>query len=126
MGHRLPSYDGICASPHGHNIVVTAGVYNQGPFLDFKILSDDLQKILKDFDHAMVLFASDPLVAVLKEFNFRVVTLSQEPTTENIAAYIYTALHAANYSPSSVRVQETAKYAAVCSSFPNVEVLRCV
>ena len=36
MGHRLPSYDGLCSSLHGHNLRITATVEVGDEFLDFK------------------------------------------------------------------------------------------
>lgn len=130
MGHRLPSYDGICASPHGHNIVVTAWVQLQaGQFLDFKTVKHALQEILRDFDHAMVLQDTDPLVGALAPFKFRTVLLDKEPTTENIAAYVFWQLIAKLQADGQSRVvrvtvQETDSYSAICESVPLYEVRR--
>lgn len=116
MGHRLPSYDGICASPHGHNVRVSATILAPS-FIDFKAVKDALRTVLDDFDHAMVLAHNDPLLDTLKAMHFRTVALSAEPTTENIAQIVFNEL-AQRYRLVSVTVYETAQYAATCTS-PN-------
>ena len=118
MGHRLPTYDGICSSPHGHNIVVTAQVTSFGPFLDFKEVRHALQVILADFDHAMVLWDQDSIVSSFRAWSFRTVVLNVEPTTEAIAEYVFNQMASRGYNVFSIRVQETAKYAALCVAHP--------
>ena len=124
MGHRLPHYEGICASPHGHNVRVVASIYTRGAFLDFKAVSATLGAILEDFDHAMVLSVEDPLLPVLRSFRFRTVALSVDPTTEAIAQWIFNQLTVKHYTVEFVRVHETDKYAAVATAFDG-EVVRC-
>ena len=116
MGHRLPTYAGICRSPHGHNMTITVKVTVK-TFTDFKEVDAELASIVESFDHTMILQDSDPLVAVLVPMGFRVVTLNVEPTTENIATLIFNELHAKLADRKftalySVQVQETAKYGA--------------
>lgn len=120
MGHRLPGYEGICASPHGHNVKVVVYVVCHEGFTDFKTLSLHLKTILADFDHAMVLFDDDPLVPILRGFNFRLVTLNTPPTTEAIAQYIYNEFSrhdCAKFTTWAVDVHETDKYIASCTEF---------
>lgn len=117
-GHRLPSYEGICSSPHGHNMKFVAEVtVEDGYFLDFKEVSRWLDDILEPMDHAMVLFHKDPLLPVLERFAFRLVSLSVEPTTEALGTYVFNQLvkhaKAALVRVSSVTVHETDKYTAV-------------
>ena len=111
MGHRLQSYKGICSSLHGHNVTVEVHCKPEG-FLDFKVVSEHLKEMLKDFDHAMVLEEDDPIAAALEPFRIRTVLLNAEPTTENIAAYILDLM--VNYVPETyaVKVHETEKYSA--------------
>ena len=116
MGHRLPSYDGICASPHGHNVKVEAS-FESTTFLDFKKVQEELRDLLHDFDHAMVLHRKDPLVEVLTDMMFRVVVLSEEPSTEVIAQYLFDQLYAREYRPACVTVYETEKYSAAVDVF---------
>jgi 6-pyruvoyl-tetrahydropterin synthase len=115
MGHRLPSYNGICAYPHGHNVSVIAQV-EVNEFYDFKTLDNWLDAIIKDFDHAMVLHAEDEFARIHAQFfgGARLVLLNVEPTTENIASYIFTQLqnYSQQFTVSYVTVQETAKYGA--------------
>ena len=111
MGHRLPTYKGICSSPHGHNVTVATRI-ETAEFLDFKEVSDELRQILQDFDHAMVLHVSDPLVEALAPFGFRLVLLNVEPSTENIAQHVFNELVRSSYDVQEVTVHETAKYAA--------------
>jgi 6-pyruvoyl-tetrahydropterin synthase len=115
MGHRLPSYDGICSSPHGHNITVDA-VLETKSFLDFKEVQSFLSSILSDFDHAMVLVSTDALVRVLKSMSFRVVVLDTEPSTETIAAYVFNQFASRYPEVRSVTVHETAKYSATATA----------
>ncbi len=117
MGHRLPSYDGICSSPHGHNIIVEAVVITGPEFFDFKTLKVALEKIIEPMDHAMVLHVDDPLAKVLATHfaGFRMVLLNVEPTTENIAQFIFNKLAetaAIRSNLVSVTVHETDKYSA--------------
>lgn len=125
IGHRIPSYDGICSSPHGHNlqVVVSAEPLDNDALYDFKELDRQLAAVLSDWDHAMILSIDDPLAQVLRDMGFRVVTLDEEPSTENMAEAILFDLLTKATDPSRVRIlnidlQETDKYGA------NVDELR--
>lgn len=112
MGHRLPSYDGICASPHGHNIRVEVEVNVEDyPFLDFKILDNALHTAVESMDHAMVLFEGDPLLKTCHEMGFRTYAVKQEPTTEFLAWHIGNKIYA-SYNLIRCTVFETDKYSA--------------
>lgn len=112
MGHRLPSYKGICSSPHGHNVRVEVEVLlDPGQFVDFKEIDQVLEKLLSDFDHAMVLQDNDPLLETLKRMNFRTVGFEFEPTTENIAEWIFNRF-LRRFQVIKVVVHETGKYSA--------------
>lgn len=115
MGHRLPSYNGICSSPHGHNMTVTVQVEAASHFLDFKEVDRALGVIIDDWDHAMLLIDVDPLLPLLVEMGFRTVAFNVEPTTEHLAAYVFRHLSRV-YEVLRVDVQETAKYGASCTS----------
>lgn len=110
MGHRLPSYDGICASPHGHNVRVVVRL-DAPDFTDFKDVKQALIAVLQPLDHAMVLYQADPLLRVLREMRFRTVALSVEPTTEAIASLVFNEL-LPGFLIQSVTVHETDSYAA--------------
>lgn len=119
MGHRLPSYNGICNSLHGHNVKVELTIQTD-EFLDFKKVDDLLHNFLTRFDHAMVLVSHDPLVPVLKEWNQRLVVLSEEPSTEVLAQVIFNHMYiqvgplivTGHCTLISTRVFETDKYSA--------------
>ena len=113
LGHRLPDYDGICSSPHGHNARFVATVRSD-VFLDFKRLSDALWKVVEPMDHAMVLRASDPLLELLRGLGFRTVALSVSPTTEALASYVFGALVESGIGCEvvDVVVHETDRYSA--------------
>ena len=115
MGHRLPTYDGICSSLHGHNVRVEVSVWTQ-TFLDFKQVSNRLREVLEPLDHAMVLHDVDPVIATLRATlpEQRLVLLNVEPTTEHLAAYVYQQMRDLIYDVLSVTVHETAKYSATC------------
>lgn len=114
MGHRLPSYNGICRSPHGHNVTVSANI-NTITFLDFKHVKDDLVTLLTAFDHAMVLHVDDPLFETLRQFGFRLVALSHEPTTENVATALFNEFHILYPNLRVIAVEETASYCAIAN-----------
>lgn len=115
-GHRLPSYDGICNSLHGHNISVEVHVTTK-EFLDFKDVSRRLEEVLEPLDHAMVLHDKDPVVPALRLVlpTQRLVLLNVEPTTEHLATYVYQQMRDLMYDVLSVTVKETDKYSASCS-----------
>jgi len=116
MGHRLPTYDGVCSSLHSHNIRVDVGITTRA-FLDFKVVSERLRDILEPFDHAMVLHNTDPVINALRTLpGQRLVMLSVEPTTENLASYIYQEMRDLFHDVLSVTVYETDKYSATCSA----------
>lgn len=118
MGHRLPSYKGICNSLHGHNIEVEVAVKTGGVFIDFKEVSDHLGGLLETMDHAMVLYSRDAVAQVLHTHMpwQRLVLLSVEPTTEALAQLIFNEMSQLNYTLERCTVYETAKYSATVTS----------
>lgn len=82
--HQLRGYEGKCENLHGHNwdieATVSGSTLNEtGMLIDFKILKNTLNKILKELDHCF-----------LNEiFPFT----EQNPTAENIAFYIFNELN---------------------------------
>jgi 6-pyruvoyl-tetrahydropterin synthase len=114
---------------HGHNVTVRVGIDTLGKFIDFKEVDKELAKVLEPFDHAMVLFEQDALYPILYGYGkdgtdkLRLVALSVEPTTENIAYFIHQEL-CIPYSNEirTVKVYETAKYAAVAFDNPKAAI----
>ncbi len=81
--HRLRHLHGKCERLHGHNwkveISVTASRLNkEGLVIDFQILKQGLERVLKPLDHAY-----------LNDLPF---FLTREPSSENIAKYVFDAL----------------------------------
>lgn len=78
--HRLRHLHGKCEELHGHNWKVEASVTStrlsrEGIVIDFKILKEKLEKVLKTLDHH---YLND-----LPYFS------KKEPSSENIVKYIY-------------------------------------
>lgn len=122
MGHRLPSYVGICSSMHGHNVRIRVTLSTK-QFTDFKKIDADLKKLTDPLDHAMVLYEKDPFVVHLRNLPQRMVLLTHEPSTEVIAQLIFNEIRALGYCAIEVKVYETDKYAASVTS-TNADVKR--
>jgi len=78
--HRLRSLHGKCEELHGHNWKVEVSVAarrlsKEGIVIDFQVLKQKVEKILKTLDHT---FLND-----LPYFS------KKEPSSENIAKYIF-------------------------------------
>ena len=76
--HKLNGYQGKCENLHGHTwnieiFIIGNDLNNIGLLVDFKILKANLNKIIKNLDHA---YLND-----IKEIG--------NPSSENIAKYIY-------------------------------------
>jgi len=82
--HRLRYLHGKCEDLHGHNwkIEVTWGsnrLGKEGVVMDFKILKEKVEKVLKTLDHSY-----------LNDLTF---FSRKEPSSENIAQYIFDQLN---------------------------------
>ncbi len=82
--HRLRYLHGKCEALHGHNwkIEVTWGsnrLTKEGVVMDFKILKEKVEKVLKTLDHS---YLND-----LAFFS------RKEPSSENIAKYVFDQLN---------------------------------
>jgi 6-pyruvoyltetrahydropterin/6-carboxytetrahydropterin synthase len=83
--HRLRHLHGKCEALHGHNWKVEVSVVSNrlnkgGVVIDFKILKQKVEKVLKPLDHT---YLND-----LSYFSER------EPSSENIAEYVFVRLKA--------------------------------
>ena len=81
--HNLREYKGKCEELHGHNwkveIVVTKEKLDKiGMVMDFKLIRNELNKILEKLDHKYL--------NKIKPFD------KTNPTSENIARFIYESL----------------------------------
>ncbi|HBE03241.1 MAG: 6-carboxytetrahydropterin synthase QueD [Spirochaetes bacterium GWF1_41_5] len=78
--HNLRNYHGQCEKLHGHNWKVEVqcradALDSSGMLLDFRILKEKLNQVLKEIDHCYL--------------NEQKAFLSVNPTAENIAGFIY-------------------------------------
>ncbi len=112
--HKLENYNGKCGTLHGHTWTVEVAVCGGqlddcGMVIDFKILKDMLDKIIRPFDHSY-LNELDVLNASHARFN---------PTAENLAYYIYREMKKAlnnkypNVKISAVRIWESPEASAI-------------
>ena len=103
--HFIKNYAGKCARLHGHNWIVEAIVHGDtlnelGILVDFKILKDELNKVLDELDH--------------KYLNELEMFAEKNPTAEIIAQEVFNKLSVAEIFDGAaklkgVRVFETPK-----------------
>ncbi|HOZ83212.1 MAG TPA: 6-carboxytetrahydropterin synthase [Bacteroidia bacterium] len=98
MAHALFGYDGPCKNIHGHtyklSVTLKGKPFNDnsnpkaGMVIDFSILKQIVQeKIIKQFDHALVLNNDSPhklLDKVLTQQFEKIIYLDVQPTCENL------------------------------------------
>lgn len=122
MGHRLPSYNGVCSSLHGHNVRIEVTLRVSNEFVDFKAVDTYLAELTDSLDHSMVLYDGDPWLGVLRELPTRIVTLNVEPTTEALAKLVSNWMNN-HVLVDHVTVHETDKYSATYSGvFTDVDI----
>ncbi|MCX5696975.1 MAG: 6-carboxytetrahydropterin synthase QueD [Candidatus Omnitrophica bacterium] len=78
--HNLRGYKGKCEALHGHNWKVEVAVARENPdkagmVVDFRLLKNELHKILEKLDHKYL-----NNITYFKKIN---------PTSENLAKYVY-------------------------------------
>jgi 6-pyruvoyltetrahydropterin/6-carboxytetrahydropterin synthase len=112
--HKLENYKGRCAVLHGHTWTVEVTVCGEhlddcGMIIDFKVLKDIVDKIIRPFDHSY-LNELDVLNASHVQMN---------PTAENLAYYIYQEMKKVlvsdypNVKISAVRIWESPEASAI-------------
>lgn len=101
VGHRVPSHEGKCRSPHGHRYKVTAyvlgpvhtptGKTDDGMVVDFGVIKDVLTQHVHDvFDHGFMIWRDDlELRALLEGVGFKLVITDFVPTAECLAQHVY-------------------------------------
>ena len=96
--HRLSNYKGKCQNIHGHRwttkLTIGSKVLNleTDMLIDFKILKDNLNKILDKLDHGTILKNCEEnreLINIFTKTGFCLVLLEKEPTAEYLAEWIY-------------------------------------
>lgn len=96
--HSLRDYQGKCENLHGHNWAVEVAVSSKkldknGLLIDFTILKEKLNRILKKLDHTNL-----NKIPPFKKRN---------PTSENIAKYIFNMFKRDGLKPARVSVWES-------------------
>ena len=99
--HYIKNYPGKCARLHGHNWIVEAVVQGEnlnelGILVDFKILKDELKKVLDEFDHQYL--------------NELELFANQNPTAEIIAKEIFDRLATAEIFNDAVKLKAVKVY----------------
>jgi 6-pyruvoyl tetrahydropterin synthase/QueD family protein len=96
MAHALYGYNGACKNIHGHSYSLTVtikgkplkktGHQEDGILMDFSMLKKIVQdKIIRDFDHALVLNGNSPHQKMnLKGVSDKLILLPYQPTCENM------------------------------------------
>jgi len=73
--HYLPKYPGKCANLHGHTyqveVEVSGEVQQNGMFIDFAVLKEEVKKVIEQLDHQLINYVIDEI-----------------PTAENIAKWV--------------------------------------
>ena len=108
--HQLKGYDGVCENLHGHNwkaevFVRTNKLDEIGLGIDYKILEEHTDNILKELDH--------------KNINEVVPFDKINPSSENIAQWLYKKLsdviNTENLKVFRVKIKETESFSAYYS-----------
>jgi len=108
LAHRLYGYSGKCKNLHGHRFYFEIEIYldNFNREVGISIDFTEIKKILKQLDHAVILFKEDPLYKYLKE-NYKkldidrskIIGLDGNPTAENIAEFVVNNIESKKVSP---------------------------
>ncbi len=117
--HFLKGYEGKCSNIHGHRWTVEVTVASEnveeegqirGMVVDFKTLKDDLNALVDELDHSLVIeegSLKEKTKEALLEEAFRIVELPFRPTAENLAEYFYDEMEEKDYQVVLVKVYET-------------------
>ena len=108
--HRLVGYPGACVHVHGHTWKVEVGVKVDkldvlGMGVDFKLLKAALNKILDEFDHAILMRKGDDVFSGSE--GMRRVEFSGNPTAEVIAMDVYNRMKREGWEVAYVKVWES-------------------
>ena len=93
-GHRQIGYPGHCAYVHGHTwrgmVVIKTEAFPRDE-LDMALDFGDLKKVMRQFDHRMIVTANDPVFTNPELFEPEgvVVIPGKGPSVENVAHYVW-------------------------------------
>lgn len=114
--HRLTQHAGRCKNLHGHTYrveVMLSGTVNQatGMIMDFGLVKSVVNRVVDEWDHAVLLSRSDPLLGVLTGcgLDLKLVVLEEEPTVEHMVFVLSQRLSAElrKVEVVSIRIYET-------------------
>ncbi|WKV12959.1 6-carboxytetrahydropterin synthase QueD [Marivirga harenae] len=92
--HRLSNHPAACKHIHGHSyrlfVTVSAQeIQEDDMIIDFKELKQIVdEKVLKTFDHALVLKKNDENARISREIKSTIFWMENEPTVERLLDYI--------------------------------------
>ncbi len=116
MSHILDtSFSECCRQLHGHSYILevffeSPTLNEDGMVLDFGLIKQYLDMVIKQFDHKMVVSSSHPefkkFIALSRDVK-GFVFVPYNPTAENMAHDIYHMLHMYTNKLTKVRLHET-------------------
>ena len=122
--HFLAGYSGKCANIHGHRWKVEVEVQTKelvengqikGMVADFSDVKSDLNDILDNYDHALIIeqgsMRQETLNCIIED-GFKVVQVPFRTTAENFAHFFYKQMQNKGYNLKRVTVHETLKNSA--------------
>ena len=122
--HFLAGYSGKCANIHGHRWKVEVEVQTKelvengqikGMVADFSDVKSDLNDILDNYDHALIIeqgsMRQETLNCIIED-GFKVVQVPFRTTAENFANFFYKQMQNKGYNLKRVTVHETLKNSA--------------
>ncbi len=85
--HRILNHKGNCKNLHGHNYFIIVEIESDelnenGFIMDFS----EINKIIKELDHKVILQRNDPLIEKLRDENLFI--MDEPPSCENISKII--------------------------------------
>jgi 6-pyruvoyltetrahydropterin/6-carboxytetrahydropterin synthase len=116
--HRLYKYSGKCANIHGHTYKMEVFVNSDrdinrktentypGFVIDFGELKDDVNMLVNDLDHSLILSSNDPLLDILRH-QTKLYVMENNPTVENMCIEFYNTLRRLGVKICRIKIWET-------------------
>lgn len=109
-GHRNKSAGVKCGRLHGHTYDVVVHLYfpewKKDVALLFQDIDDVCEKVIKKYDHYLILYYKDPLVEILEKNNEDFVVIDCESSAENMAKILFDELEE-HLPVSKIELSET-------------------
>ena len=120
--HMLSGYNGDCCNLHGHTYKLQVAFTQADPadhliepyasmVIDFALISREVKSLLKDYDHATLLYENGDefereLINLLKRYNLKLKVFSKPITAEHLATVLHKEI-SANHILNHVGVKAT-------------------